>query len=133
LAHRLEEFVAYWFEKDAAIDRTVLAEAWAWRKRTGGRCFAASNQEHHRVAYLRDTVGLSEHFDEIIYSAALGICKPDRVFFTNAQTRMGVTAAQSILFVDDRAANVDGARICGWGAMLYRGPDSLSRALASWG
>jgi putative hydrolase of the HAD superfamily len=46
---------------------------------------------------------------------------------------MGVTAAQSILFVDDRAANVDGARVCGWRAMLYRGPESLSRALASWG
>jgi putative hydrolase of the HAD superfamily len=46
---------------------------------------------------------------------------------------MGVTAAQSILFVDDRAANVDGARMCGWRAMLYRGPESLSQALAHWG
>src|SRR5262249_32483070 len=54
LADRLDEFVAYWFEKDAVIDRGVLAEADAWRRRTGGRCFAASNQEHHRVAYLRD-------------------------------------------------------------------------------
>jgi putative hydrolase of the HAD superfamily len=133
LADRLEEFVAYWFEKDATIDRTVLAEADAWRKRTGGRCFAASNQEHHRVAYLRDTVGLGGHFDEIIYSAALGVCKPDRVFFTNAQARMGVLAAQSILFVDDSAANVDAARACGWRAMLYRGPENLARALQGWG
>jgi putative hydrolase of the HAD superfamily len=133
LADRLEEFVAYWFEKDAAIDRTVLAEADAWRKRTGGRCFAASNQEHHRVAYLRDTMGLGAHFDEIIYSAALGVCKPDRVFFTNAQARMGILAAQSILFVDDSAANVDAARACGWRAMLYRGPESLARALQGWG
>ena len=133
LADRLEAFVAYWFEKDAVIDRDLLAEADAWRQRTGGRVFAASNQEHHRVAYLRDTLGLGQHFDEIIYSAALGVCKPERVFYTNAQVRMGVTAAQSILFVDDRAANVDGARMCGWRAMLYRGPESLSRALASWG
>jgi putative hydrolase of the HAD superfamily len=133
LADRLHEFVAYWFEKDAVIDREVLAAADAWRRRTGGRVFAASNQEHHRVAYLRDTLGLGAHFDEIIYSAALGVCKPERVFFTNAQARMGVSAAQSILFVDDRAANVDGARMCGWRAMLYRGSDSLSRALAGWG
>ena len=88
--------------KDAVIDRGVLAQADAWRQRTGGRCFAASNQEHHRVAYLREQAGLGRHFDEIIYSAALGVCKPDRVFFTTAQARMGVTAAQSILFVDDR-------------------------------
>ncbi|SJZ50134.1 putative hydrolase of the HAD superfamily [Enhydrobacter aerosaccus] len=132
LADRLEEFVAYWFEKDAVIDRQVLEMADAWRERTGGRCFIASNQEHHRIAYLRDAAGLGAHFDEIIYSAALGVCKPDRVFFTNAQARMGVTVAQSILFVDDRAANVDAARMCGWRAMLYRGPDSLGRALADW-
>ncbi len=133
LADRLQEFVAYWFEKDAVIDRAVLAQADAWRQRTGGRVFAATNQEHHRIAYLRDAAGLGAHFDELVYSAALGVCKPDRVFFTNAQARMGVTAAQSILFVDDSAANVDGARMCGWRAMLYRGPASLSRALASWG
>jgi len=127
------DLYAYWFDKDAVIDRAVLAQADAWRRRTGGRCFTASNQEHHRIAYLRDRVGLGVHFDEIIYSAALGVCKPDRVFFTNAQARMGVSVAQSILFVDDSAANVDAARACGWRAMLYRGPDSLARALESWG
>jgi putative hydrolase of the HAD superfamily len=133
LGDRLQEFVGYWFDNDSVIDREVLALADGWRQRTGGRVFAASNQEHHRAVWLRDHAGLGAHFDEIIYSAALGVCKPERVFFTNAQARMGVTAAQSILLVDDRAANVDGARMCGWRAMLYRGPDSLSRALASWG
>lgn len=133
LADRLEEFVAYWFEKDSDIDRGVLAQADAWRKRTGGRVYAATNQEHHRIAYLRDQMGLGAHFDEIVYSAALGVCKPERVFYTNAQARMGVTVAQSILFVDDKASNVDGARMAGWRAMLYRGPESLERALAGWG
>ena len=133
LADRLEQFVDYWFEKDAVIDGAVLTQADAWRRRTGGRCFAASNQEHHRIAYLRDTVGLGRHFDDLIYSAALGVCKPDRVFFTTAQARMGVQAAQSILFVDDAAANVDAARACGWRAVLYRGPDSLARVLQGWG
>lgn len=133
LTGRLQEFVAYWFAKDAVIDRELLATADAWRRRTGGRVFAASNQEHHRVAYLRDQAGLGAHFDEIIYSAALGVCKPERVFYTNAQARMGVTAAQAILFVDHSAANVDGARVAGWRAMLYRGRDSFKRALAGWG
>lgn len=133
LADRLEEFVAYWFERDSVLDAAVLAEADGWRKRTGGRCYTASNQEHHRIAFLRDEKGLGAHFDEIVYSAALGVCKPDRVFFTNAQARMGVTAAQSILFIDDTAANVDAARACGWRAMLYRGPESLREALARWG
>lgn len=131
-ADRLGEFVAYWFERDAVIDPAVLAEADAWRQRTGGRCFAATNQEHHRIAYLNAALSLGRHFDEIVYSAALGVAKPDRVFFTNAQARMGVTVGQSILFVDDRPANVDAARGCGWRAMLYRGPESLRAALARW-
>ena len=130
LADRVQEFVGFWFENDSIIDREVLAMADAWRGRTGGRVFAASNQEHHRVAFLRDHRGLGAHFDEIVYSAALGVCKPDRVFFTNAQARMGVTAARTILFVDDRPANVDGARMCGWRAALYRGRESLARVLA---
>lgn len=133
MADRIEEFVAYWFEKDIGIDDQVLALADAWRKRTGGRVFAATNQEHHRAAYLKDQLGLGAHFDEIIYSAALGVCKPDRAFFTNAQARMGVSVGQSILFVDDTPANVDGARAFGWRALLYRGRESLSRALTGWG
>ena len=38
-----------------------------------------------------------------------------------------------ILFVDDKTSNVDGARMAGWRAVLYRGPESLERALAGWG
>ena len=56
LVGRVDEFVAYWFDKDCVIDHA----------------------------------GLGAHFDEIVYSAALGVCKPERVFFTNAQVRMGV-------------------------------------------
>jgi len=133
LADRMDELIAWWFAQDSVLDREVLRLADAWRLRTGGRVFAATNQEHHRSAYLRDTAGLSAHFDEIVYSAALGVCKPDRVFYSNAQMRMKVANVRSILFVDDTAANVDGARACGWQAMLYRGRDSLAAALDRWG
>jgi putative hydrolase of the HAD superfamily len=129
LAGRIEEFAAYWFEKDCLIDHALLEQVTAWRRKTGARCFAASNQEHHRVAWLRDQQGLGAHFDEIIYSAALGVCKPDRVFFTTAEARMGVRTARSILFFDDSPANVDAARICGWRAVLYRGRESLAAVL----
>ena len=127
---KIEPFVSYWFEKDAVVDRELLADVAAWRRRTGGRVFAASNQEHHRVAWLKENAGLGAHFDEIVYSAALGVCKPDRVFFTNAQARMGVQNSRSILFVDDSPANVDGARTLGWRSVLYRGRESLNRVLS---
>jgi putative hydrolase of the HAD superfamily len=129
LADRVEEFVGYWFERDGGIDHALLEQVAAWRRKTGARCFAASNQEHHRVAYLRDQLGLGAHFDEIVYSAALGVCKPDRVFFTTAESRMGVRTARAILFIDDAPANVDAARSCGWRAVLYRGRESLAAVL----
>jgi putative hydrolase of the HAD superfamily len=126
----IEPFVNYWFEKDGEIDRELLADVAAWKQRTGGRVFAASNQEHHRVAWLKETAGLDEIFEEVVYSAALGVTKPDRVFFTNAQARMGVQNSRSILFVDDTPANVDQARTLGWRSVLYRGRESLARVLS---
>lgn len=126
----IESFVNYWFDNDAEIDVDLLADVAAWRARTGGRVFAASNQEHHRVAWLKANADLDRHFGEIIYSAALGVCKPDRVFFTNAQARMGVQNSRSILFVDDTPANVDAARALGWRSVLYRGRESLAKVLA---
>ena len=127
--------------------RTPSSTATCWRRPTPGAsapaaaASPATNQEHHRIAYLRDQAGLGAHFDEIVYSAALGVCKPDRVFFTNAQARMGVTVAQSILFVDDRRptstapgwpaggpCSIAGRRA--WRAHWQAGADSRFRARA---
>ena len=51
---------------DQPLGALKSAAADAWRARTGGRVFAATNQEHHRIAYLRDQLGLGAHFDEIV-------------------------------------------------------------------
>lgn len=131
LADRVGEFVGYWFDHDRLIDGDLLALVRDWSARTGGRVYVATNQEHHRVEYLRQTGALGEGISEVIYSAALGVCKPDRVFFTNAQQRMGVNTARSIAFFDDTAANVDGARTCGWRAYLYRDRRQIEECLAA--
>ena len=131
LADRVEEFVGYWFDHDRLIDEELLALVRAWSVRTGGRVYLATNQEHHRVEYLRQTGALGAGISEVIYSAALGVCKPDRVFFTNAQQRMGVNTARSIAFFDDATANVDGARTCGWRAYLYRDRSQIEQFLAA--
>lgn len=131
LGDRVEEFVGYWFDHDRMIDQELLGIVRAWSARTGGKVYLATNQEHHRVEYLRQTGVLGEGITEVIYSAALGVCKPDRVFFTNAQQRMGINTARSIAFFDDVTANVDGARICGWRAYLYRDRKQIEEFLAA--
>ena len=126
---RTLEFVSWWFERDSVFDTALLDAVRAWRARTGGRCYVATNQEHHRIGYLRGLPALADVFDEFVYSAALGVAKPERVFFTNAQQRIGVSTGRRIAFFDDAAANVDAARACGWRAWLYRDRGQLEAFL----
>src|SRR5258708_40139149 len=53
LADRLEEVVAYWVEKGGAIDRTLLGEADAWRRRTGGAGLPRPQQRRPPAAASR--------------------------------------------------------------------------------
>lgn len=106
--------IDYWFENDSRLDRNLLADLAALR-RSGVTLFLATNQEHRRAHYLMQQLGLCAHFDDIIYSAALGHSKPSPDFFRMATERAGVMAAE-IAFIDDIAANVETARQFGWNA-----------------
>jgi putative hydrolase of the HAD superfamily len=71
-----------------------------------------SNQHRQRAAYLRTTLGYDELFDVSCYSYELGAVKPDPAYFERAVERIGVDPA-TVLFVDDLADNVEGARATG--------------------
>ena len=110
----VDAFLAYWFANDAAVDRAVLADC-ARLRRGGMRIALATNQEHLRAADLMDRLGLAAHVDTMVYSAALGVRKPDPAFFPAAAARVGAAPADCLL-VDDTPANVDAARRAGWRA-----------------
>lgn len=74
-----------------------------------------TNQERHRAAHMRTTLGYDRLFDVSCYSCDLGVAKPEPAFFTEAARRIGAEP-ESILFVDDSAKNVDGARAAGLAA-----------------
>lgn len=71
-----------------------------------------SNQERHRAAYMRETLGYDALFDVSCYSHDLGAAKPDPVYFERAVERIGVEPGE-VLFVDDLADNVASARSVG--------------------
>lgn len=75
-----------------------------------------------------EELGLSEYFDDIIYSAALGHSKPSPDFFRLATDRAGVLPEQ-ISFVDDMAANVEAARQFGWNAAQWTAGATLAGTL----
>lgn len=123
-SHALAE---YWFAQDAHLDQGLLADL--ARLREGGLALhLATVQEHHRARYLWETLGFRDRFDAIHYSADYGCGKPDPAFYEAVAARTGLAPAD-LLLVDDRAANVDGARACGWGAILWDGRARLADLL----
>ena len=70
-----------------------------------------------------------------VYSCDLGVAKPDPAFFAAAALRIAAQPA-SILFIDDGARNVEGARAAGLAAEqweLWQGHEVLLAFLARHG
>ena len=118
----------YWFAQDAHLDQGLLQDLEDLRG-TGVALHLATVQEHHRARYLWDTLGLRGRFDAIHYSADYGCGKPDPAFFHAVAARTGF-APQDLVLIDDRASNVEAARACGWGAVIWDGSRPLAQVLA---
>jgi putative hydrolase of the HAD superfamily len=92
-----------------------------------------TSQERNRAAHMRNALGYDALFDVCCYSCDLGVAKPDPAFFAAAARRIAARPA-SILFIDDSAGNVGGARAAGLAAEqweLGRGHVVLLALLAS--
>jgi putative hydrolase of the HAD superfamily len=104
-------------------------------RRNGYGVHLATNQDRHRAAHMRKVLGYDALFDVSCYSWELGARKPDPAFFAEAVRRIDVHPA-AILFIDDSARNVAGARDAGLAAeqwTLADGHDTLLALLAKHG
>ncbi len=123
-----EDVAAYWFEKDAILDRALLDDLAAVR--AGGTALhLATVQERLRADYLWTTLGFGARFDAMHYAADLGCGKPDPAFFAKVGERTGLAPAEMLL-IDDRLENVEAARAAGWGGALWDGTERLAAVLA---
>lgn len=78
-----------------------------------------------RASWLWGHLGLSELFDDIFYSARVGIRKPQRGFFDFIEHRIG-PQAEPPLFFDDTPDVVAGARAHGWEAVVFNTVDDVT-------
>src|SRR5467141_262969 len=88
----------------------------------------SAHVEHFSQAYA-DLLG---HFREIFLSSAIGLRKPDAAAYDHVVKAIGVPASR-IVFFDDLAENIDGARACGLTAVHVTSPDDVAHALAALG
>ena len=74
-----------------------------------GSAALATNQHPERAAYMRESLGYDEVFDDLFYSCELGVAKPDPAYFAEAARRLGTEPGRTLL-LDDNADNVAGAK-----------------------
>jgi FMN phosphatase YigB (HAD superfamily) len=72
------------------------------------------------------------HFREIFLSSAIGLRKPDAAAYDHVVKAISVPAAR-IVFFDDLAENIEGARARGLTAFHVTSPDDVAEALAALG
>ncbi|GAA1760474.1 hypothetical protein GCM10009795_003670 [Nocardioides hankookensis] len=118
-----ELFPAMW--RGIVVDPESLSLIAALRAQGYG-VHLATNQEHHRARYMRDVLGFETLFDVAVYSCDIGTAKPDPAYFEKAVSLIGAPAG-TVLFVDDKQANVDGARSVGLVAERWELADGHQR------
>jgi putative hydrolase of the HAD superfamily len=102
----------------------VLADA----RRRGIRVSLLSNAPHA----LADAVSAHNaftDFNHLVFSARIGLAKPDPAVFRATLDRLGVAPAD-VLFVDDRAENVAAAAAVGLQTCRFTDAGQLGRRLS---
>ena len=87
-------------------------------RQDGISCYLASNQPQHRAEYMSETLGYSQLFDAEFYSCHLGCAKPSSSYFELVLDAIELEP-ERVLFLDDREANVAGAREVGIHASVF--------------
>ncbi len=96
-------------------------------------CYAISNTNAVHLAELeRAFPAVLARFRQVFVSHAIGHRKPQPEAFAHVLRAIGVPAA-GVMFFDDLADNVDGARACGMQGVVVTGPADVRRALQAAG
>lgn len=98
----------------------------------GHRTFYLSNMPAPYAEHLEATHDFVRGFEAGIFSARVGFNKPEPEIFALALQRFGVPA-ESLLFFDDHAPNVQAARQAGWQALLFTDAAQAERDLRASG
>jgi putative hydrolase of the HAD superfamily len=117
--------VASWTVYHEAV--WTLADAF---RAAGGRTALLSNSGPEMMAHVRTARPLEPRFDAVIISCEVGLAKPDAAIFRLCLERLGLPAG-AVLFVDDRADNIEGAARVGLRTLHFEGPGSLDRLHAA--
>lgn len=119
------EFAKCW--QSIEVDGEILALI-ARLQQAGYLCALATNQQSYRATHMAKTLGYDTFFDRSFYSCELGFAKPDPQYFDAIVDCLSYEPTE-LLFVDDSAQNVEGAKAAGLNAVQFvhpRSPQAVS-------
>jgi putative hydrolase of the HAD superfamily len=111
-------FADFWLGHEGHANIELLDTLRRLKAHADVRLFLATNQDHMRAQWLWQTIGLSEVFEDIFYSARIGMTKAHKGFFAFADDRIG-RFDEPPLFFDDTPKVIEVARSAGWEAVLF--------------
>lgn len=95
--------------------------------------YALSNTNSPHVEYFSGKYAdVLDHFREMFLSSSIGLRKPEAEAYDYVVRAIGVPA-ERIVFFDDLAENIEGARDRGLTAVHVTSPDDVAKALAALG
>jgi len=130
-AHLIRAFHERWVETlDGAVEGSVaiLEELQA----AGIPCYAITNFNHETFDIAARHFPFLGGFDGVVVSGRERVVKPDRRIYELLCSRFGLAPADC-LFIDDSAANVEGARAAGMRAHHFSEPETLRAELKAAG
>lgn len=101
-------------------------------KAAGLHLYALSNWHCQTFAQVRYSYPVFGLFEDIVLSGEHGVIKPASRFYEIALRRFAVPV-QNLIFVDDRAANVEGAAKVGLAGLVFTDAEALRRELIALG
>jgi len=95
--------------------------------------YAFSNTNRPHVEYFSKAyAGILGHFRELFLSSTIGLRKPDAAAYDHVIKAIGAPAGR-IVFFDDLAENIEGARACGIAAIHVKSAADVASALEALG
>jgi glucose-1-phosphatase len=123
--HEVEEILAVW---NACLTPDGAALALAARVARRARVGVVSDTDPFHAAHLRALPELAAIVEHWTFSFEVGACKPAPAPYEAALARFEAPPGRA-LFIDDKPANVEGARTLGLDGIVFTGVGALERAL----
>jgi putative hydrolase of the HAD superfamily len=98
-------------------------------KDAGHPIFYLSNMPAPYADHLERSNEFFSWFDGGVFSARVGLIKPDPAVFDLMHSRFGITPGRSV-FIDDHAGNIQSAQACGWQAVHFQSAAQCEAQLA---